>query len=868
MEQPLQKLIVAVRYLNTHLMLKTIQTFIFLLLSISVFANSEIIPIKKVSSDQNNCIQIHIDAKKEFYYLLKVKNDISKPFDHFTVMALGIDGELVITEPISKYSLDHYQVMAFAKTAPGDVDSDGFNDLDEFQNPVNQSPFNAGKSLNFKDGAVHVPNREVFKRLSYQGEPISNIDEHLKDLEFVKFYIVGTTPTTAQLYFMNSNTHSTHAAFKVATKINPVNGAGEMPLELKGEIVYHPNVKATNGTLGTYRFEFEPNDSFSFDKVQMAFELIAANMPFLKNNLAYCPMPNAALPLYKEEKAQYDHSRIPILLEEDIFEDVQYLALNQAEGYGFLRKMEFSDIPNIRDIVVYEHLPNEMSRTGGIISAVPQTPLSHVNLRAIQDKVPNCYIKNPLQNEKIKRLLGKYVHFVVRQNEFILEESDLATVNAWFDAVRPKEPQKPPLNLTRTKILKLDAIRFDMSDSYGVKCANLAEMRTFGFAKETVPDGFGIPFHFYRAFMEYNGFFEKMIKMRADPEFANDATIRDSRLKSFRKEIEKGIMPQWMLDELAVMQNSFPRGTSIRCRSSTNNEDLPDFSGAGLYDSKTQKPDEGHIEKSIKQVFASMWNFRAYEEREFYRVDHLVASMGILCHPNEKDERMNGVGVSTDPIYHTEKTFYLNNQIGEEMVTNPEALSIPEEIILDATQMMEDYYTIIRYSNLSNTKLVLESKYLNQMRNHLAVIHNRFKKLYKAENNSLFAIEIEFKVTKEGNLSIKQARPWLGPNTGSGTDFFEEESEKPELVAFAYPNPFEKDVTVKYEIQNSGSVQLELFNVEGKKMMSRAIGFKSAGVHQEPVTLGNVPVGSMLILKLILESGLNTHTKTIKIFRK
>ena len=65
---------------------------------------------------------------------------------------------------------------------------------------------------------------------------------------------------------------------------------------------------------------------------------------------------------------------------------------------------------------------------------------------------------------------------------------------------------------------------------------------------------------------------------------------------------------------------------------------LRGFSGAGLYDSFTHHPDEGHLSKSIKQVFASLWNFRAFEARDFYRIDHLTTAMGVLVHPNFGDE--------------------------------------------------------------------------------------------------------------------------------------------------------------------------------------------------------------------------------------
>ena len=31
----------------------------------------------------------------------------------------------------------------------------------------------------------------------------------------------------------------------------------------------------------------------------------------------------------------------------------------------------------------------------------------------------------------------------------------------------------------------------------------------------------------------------------------------------------------------------------------------------------------------LNKIYASMWNFRAYEERDFYRVDHFIAAMGM-----------------------------------------------------------------------------------------------------------------------------------------------------------------------------------------------------------------------------------------------
>ncbi|MCI0535671.1 MAG: hypothetical protein L0Z50_10635 [Verrucomicrobiales bacterium] len=47
------------------------------------------------------------------------------------------------------------------------------------------------------------------------------------------------------------------------------------------------------------------------------------------------------------------------------------------------------------------------------------------------------------------------------------------------------------------------------------------------------------------------------------------------------------------------------------------------------------------------------------------------------------------------------------------------------------------------------------------MRTYLGKIHSSFRMLYKIPSTADFAMEIEFKVTSEGTLSIKQARPWV-----------------------------------------------------------------------------------------------------------
>ena len=613
------------------------------------------------------------------------------------------------------------------------------------------------EDLDIKDGAASIPDHAAFQKLSYKGDEVM-IDTFLSGLEFVKFTIDDAFADDPNLYFINTVTHRAHMMFGRVAGL-PRGGFTQM----KGVLVYRPRLKSPSGNPGLFTFEFEPFDTYSFDMVQIAHEMLVEKMPSLAGNIGYFPR-QRGIEAYNEDKQLYEEAKLPVYLEEDLIDsDVAFLPLNTTESFGRLRLMDVEERPNARDIVVYESLPNELSRVAGIITSVRQTPLSHVNLRAVQDRVPNAFILNAAENRKIRSLLGKYVYYNVTPDGYQLREATDAEVDSHFAKLRPSATQTPKRDLSIKTIRSLDDLGFKDATSVGVKAANLATMRTFDFPDETIPDGFAVPFYFYDEFMKHNGFYEKVDSMIKDPEFQKDQSAREEALKKLRKMIKNGRMPRWMTDALGEAQNSFPSGTSIRCRSSTNNEDLPGFSGAGLYGSYTHHDDEGHLAKSVKQVYASLWNFRAFEERDFYRVDHKVAAMGVLMHPNFSDEKANGVAVTDDILYETLTNYYVNTQIGEDLVTNPDEASTPEELLLG--WFKDDGHQIMRKSNRASTDgQLLSDAHLDELRDRLARIHGRFRRLYGKSEDDQFAMEIEFKITKKGKLAIKQARPWVYPD--------------------------------------------------------------------------------------------------------
>lgn len=817
----------------------------FMVASVPVWAQE--IPIQSFSIDVNGQVMLNVNSSNSKYYLLQVRHHPDSAFTQTTSLTIGNPITTTITEPLSAYPENHYRIKEFSISSPSDYDGDGVNDLEEYNGMPFRGPLNAAIPISEDKGLLTLNTVSAFHQISTL-ENLTSWVEYLDGVEYTKFTILDFFSDFPKIYFINSKNYALHFDFENALGIDHTS-----PENVKGHLIHYPSIPSSNGTLGVYAFNFSNNEAKDFKIVQRTQEILAANMPFLTNNLAYF-VPVINEPNYQSQISLFQGSRVPVLTESDMFSGINYWGLNQTEGYGYFRKVGPGEIPDSKDIVLFESLPNYIPRVGGIITSALQTPLSHINLRAKQDNIPNAFIRNAVTDNAITSLLNHYIYFKTNRSNFEMREASLDEVNKWYEKLRPVLEQDPPLNLSYQSILPLNEISFEMFDGFGSKSSNVATMRTFGFPEGTVPDGFAIPFYFYQEFMKFNSFFDKIKWMMQDPSFISSVEIRNEKLGLLRSEIKSAIMPDWMLDQIAVMQNSFPIGTSIRCRSSSNNEDLPGFSGAGLYDSKTHHPDEGHISKTIKEVFASLWNLRAFEEREFYRINHFASSMGVLCHPNFENELVNGVGISTDPAYHTKNTFYLNSQIGEELVTNPEN-SVPEEVLLKIFPFANKGYMVVQRSNLiSSDSLLMTNHQLDLLGNYLSVIHARFQELYKARANPSFAMDIEYKVDNNSEIVIKQARPWVS---------FEPLKYKPgrsiQSGIFIYPNPARNQVF--FECEDCGTTFISVRDMMGKTVLEKTI-FQGDG----PVT--GLPISQLGPgIYILSASGWNLNFRAVKLIK-
>jgi hypothetical protein len=256
---------------------------------------------------------IEVESTSEQYFVLYVKPDLTTTTEIPVAITRGVAGKTTLTDGRAQLPADHYRVATFSVSSPGDVDGDGVDDLTELDSPTTANPLNPAPTMEPEIGAVIIPDKATFEALSYQGDEVAR-DAYLAGLEFVKFWLVDTDTSRPSVYFMNTESFRAHPMF--AQQVGIQGGRGPVPGKMRGDIVYDAEAIGPDGTPGRYRFAFQPNDSYSFTDIALAYELLATSMPTLAYKLTYYPFPQSALPVYEAEKARYDEYRVPVLIEE------------------------------------------------------------------------------------------------------------------------------------------------------------------------------------------------------------------------------------------------------------------------------------------------------------------------------------------------------------------------------------------------------------------------------------------------------------------------------------------------------------------------------------------------------------------------
>ena len=461
-----------------------------------------------------------------------------------------------------------------------------------------------------------------------------------------------------KIYYVNKKRYSFHKDFVNGTYLSLERGR-----EFFVNNYLNPNRRFILGTvayqtpLRRWTFEFWEGDLIPADQIQLTYNVI--------NNTFFTPVafkPNSL----RQDEASQSLSGIQRVLQSDIAKEQAYQALNIAKGLGrihIINKLDEHVEIGFNEILVLDEVPVQLPPVAGIITSQPSTPLSHINLLAKGWGIPNAYIKNA--KELFKQYDGWWVSFETLREKYTIKRADMDQLREFQRRQAERQDvMKPRFNLTETRLLDLTQQRARSSPALGGKSANLGEVMFARLPGIIVPNGFTIPFYYYDEFVKRNKLDDTIFGLLNDQKFVHDPAYRREQLVILRQKIENAEFEPRLREKVLQKVAQEYSGKGLFVRSSSNSEDLPNFSGAGLYTTVPNVRGERELIDAIKKVWASLWNFEAYEARERASVDHSRIFMAVLLQEGINSES-SGVMITTDP-YDTENrgAFYISAKRG------------------------------------------------------------------------------------------------------------------------------------------------------------------------------------------------------------
>jgi len=490
--------------------------------------------------------------------------------------------------------------------------------------------------------------------------------------------------------------------------------------------------------------------------------------------------------------------------------------MNPGEATGQLVVLTPEDVKNLSpkykalsplSIPVWGELPLDLAVVAGSITLKQQNLLSHVQLKSRARHTPNLDIselENGIANPIFKGAKdGDWIKLSLTKDGKVSIE--MSTEAAAVAAHKAKD--LPPVSLRSDvqtkKIFQHSELGYKDLERVGSKAANYAELvKLLNTASRTVTrPGYAIPFYYYQEFLNTNPKVQEAItKMLADPLMNRVAKVeyRETKLKAVRElfEADDAVVSEELLNDLltifeAQRINGFPRRWKLR--SSTNSEDLPNFNGAGLYESYSYKPvtkegkekklerKKADLKKALQKVWASVWSMRAFEERSLFKIPHAEVKMAVQVNLGFGNEGADGVvvtkNVADDPKLKGDAV-YIETQRGDEHgVANPQANVKPEKILvmIDRKQPLNKAaykVNIIQKSNIAddtitilptdNPNPVMSEDEIKDLVFQCLTAEAAFRKMH---NKPEMALDLEFKVDSEDTgkraVYVKQARPYI-----------------------------------------------------------------------------------------------------------
>jgi len=534
----------------------------------------------------------------------------------------------------------------------------------------------------------------------------------------------GTTPPAPDLaqacLFQNTERYPGHIPFlKRIPELANIDFTTYLAMVLKrasrvlwgGALKLYPATEhPTTGVRGILAYFIYANandvDALTEDEIVALDARLKTCVPFASELLVLVGADDDQAARFEAQRANLEARGVRLLNPRQLQQGLGAEGYSLGEGYGYLKVVPAGQTATDygpRDVVITEVSPSDLALVAGLVTATPQNLHSHVNLRLGEKHIPSAYVSDIYQNSVVTMLNGRLVHLVVSSSEVQIDPASLDEARAFWALQQPKTPSvSADFSVTDPR----DYATLSASDAtaFGSKAANLGELHGFLPVANRL-DGFGIPFSFYRDFMQRTGLQAALEALLADPRTDSDAAFRDEQLAIVAAHIEAAPLPADLLAKLeAAAQAAFGDGYAtlpLRFRSSSNAEDGELLSGAGIYDSARgcfaddldgdsagpslclsdverqglqaqlsrrqdelgSHPDrtwlkdaiddlssdlskERSVARAMKKVYASLWSRRAFEERAYWGIDQLGVYMGVAVDPAFVLERLDAVAVT------------------------------------------------------------------------------------------------------------------------------------------------------------------------------------------------------------------------------
>jgi rifampicin phosphotransferase len=561
-----------------------------------------------------------------------------------------------------------------------------------------------------------------------------------------------------KIYYVNSTRYPFHKDFVNGTYLSLERGQEFFDNNyLKANRRFILGTVAFQTPLQRWTFEFWEGDLIPVDQIKLVSDVI--NQSFFEP-VAF--KPNSS----RQDEASASVEGLVRILQSEIAKEQEYEPLNLARGLGRIHIIEkFDEHVEIgsNEILVLNEVPIQLPPVAGVIVAQPSTPLSHINLLVKGWGVPNAYIKNA--HQLLKEYDGWWVSFETKRDSYSIKRADLDQVKEYQKrmASRP-DLIRPRSNLTVSRIASLRQQRAKDVIAYGGKSANLGEMMRARLPGIIVPAGFTLPFFYYEQFIRENNFDQLIDEMMNDQKFVHDPSYRRARLKELRAEIQKGKVDEGLRSSVLRIVRDRYAGKGLFARSSSNSEDLPKFSGAGIHSSVPNVKGDEQVMEAIKTVWASLWNFEAYEARERAGIDHGKVFMAVLLQEGINADSA-GVMLTTDPYDRENKSAYYisakrglgikvveGKRVAEQIIFRPETNTV--QVLTRSAEdslLTFDENGGVKEIPISGERAVLTDAMVRK----LVKAAQRIKRVFGGKDQ-----DIEW-LYRDGQIYIVQSRPFV-----------------------------------------------------------------------------------------------------------